>query len=121
MSAIYETRVMGSGPEAASFAEMNMLVLFGEDAPDMLKEYCYFITLAPVEGVIAPGQDLVINETRYPITAVGDVAGRNLANLGHISVVFDGATEPHLPGSINVSNPGTVVPVLVEGDTLTIE
>ncbi len=120
MSVIYETEVTGAGPEAALFAEQDMLVLFGEEAPDMLKEYCYFVKVEPVVGEIAPGQAFLVNDVRYPITAVGDVAARNLGSLGHITVVFNGADTPHLPGAINVTNPGSTVPVLTAGDALTI-
>ena len=38
----------------------------------------------------------------FKITAVGDVAERNLASLGHITVLFNGATQSPLPGTICV-------------------
>ena len=36
------------------------------------------------------------------ITAVGDIAQSNLETLGHLTVVFSGAKEAGLPGSICV-------------------
>ncbi|SJM71236.1 PTS system, glucitol/sorbitol-specific IIA component [Corynebacterium glutamicum] len=120
MNQIYQTEVTGAGPESGAFADQGMFVLFGEEAPDMLKEFCYFVHVNPVEGEIVPGLGFYINDTRYPITAVGDVAAKNLGALGHITIVFNGASKPHLPGAINVENPGDAFPVLVPGDTLRI-
>lgn len=119
MTEIYETTVLGAGSEAATFAEQNMLVLFGDNAPDMLKEFCYFINVNPVAGDIIPGNKFVVNDTEYEITAVGNVAQQNLVNLGHITLVFNGATKPHLPGAINVAQAGQI-PVLKTGDRLRI-
>ncbi len=120
MTEIYRTKVLGAGPEAGAFADQGMIVLFGEDAPDMLKEFCYFIVVNPVNGKIAPGQSFYVNNTRYPITAVGDVAAKNLAGLGHLTVVFNGATKPHLPGAINVEKQDTDSPALAPGDEIRI-
>ena len=38
----------------------------------------------------------------FNITAVGEIAEKNLANLGHITVSFNGLTGPTLPGTICV-------------------
>lgn len=119
MTTIYQTSVLGAGPEAATFADQNMLVLFGENAPDMLKEFCYFIDVNPVAGDIVPGCTFLINDSEYEITAVGEVAQQNLANLGHITLVFNGAIKPHLPGAINLVE-AVSVPKLVPGDVLRI-
>lgn len=119
MTTIYQTSVLGAGPEAATFADQNMLVLFGENAPDMLKEFCYFIDVNPVAGDIVPGCTLLINDTAYQITAVGEVAQQNLTNLGHVTLVFNGAIKPHLPGAINIAD-AVPVPELAPGDVLRI-
>ena len=43
-----------------------------------------------------------MDQKEYLITAVGDIAQSNLETLGHLTVVFSGAKEAGLPGSICV-------------------
>ena len=38
----------------------------------------------------------------FSITAVGEIAEKNLVGLGHITVSFNGSTGPTLPGTICV-------------------
>jgi len=54
----------------------------------------------------------------FKITAVGDVAERNLASLGHITVLFNGATQSPLPGTICVEQ--KEIPDLKVGSELSI-
>ncbi|MHC5865626.1 PTS glucitol/sorbitol transporter subunit IIA, partial [Streptococcus pyogenes] len=42
MSVIFETKVVAIGPEALGMIEgANMLILFGEEAPADLAEFCF--------------------------------------------------------------------------------
>lgn len=99
---IFETEVINIGPEAEMFKEENMLILFGEDAPDTLADYCYNIVVNPSNGEITPGMAIYFDDQSYQITAVGNVVKKNLDDLGHISLKFDGATEAELPGTLYV-------------------
>ena len=36
------------------------------------------------------------------LTAIGEVAEKNLASLGHVTLVFDGGSEPRMPGAIHL-------------------
>lgn len=103
------------------FREQNMIILFGSEAPDNLKDFCYIIERTDVAGDIVPGQQLVIDGNHYPITAVGEVAQKNLGALGHISLVFNGATEAELGGTIYVDLANHPFPTLGKGDVITIE
>ena len=50
------------------------------------------------------------------MTAVGSVATQNLAELGHVTLKFDGQRIPELPGSIYLL--GGKLEVLQHGDVL---
>ena len=43
MRTIYENTVKGVGDLASAFAEEKTIILFGDSAPDTLKDYCYSI------------------------------------------------------------------------------
>ena len=120
MANVYETKVVSVGPEAEMFRAENMFILFGSEAPDNLKDYCYIIDRVQVKQDIAVGQKIVVDGVEYPITAVGSVAQKNLEGLGHISVVFNGATEAALDGSIYVDANGQEVPVLTQDSVFEI-
>lgn len=97
---LYETTVVDLGSEAAMFREENMMILFGKEAPAELAEYAYIIEVTPLSGSVKPGMTLTINDTDYKITSVGNVVDKNLADLGHITLKFDGSTEAELPGTL---------------------
>lgn len=100
---IYKTTIQRIGDEAALMSkEEKMIVLFGEGAPDMLRDYVYEIPIEALHGSIEPGMSLWIDHEQYRITSVGEVVEKNLANLGHITIQFNGATEPTLPGALCV-------------------
>lgn len=67
-------------------------------APDELRDFCYALPEATSSGTIGVGDVLAIGEHRFPITAIGALAQRNLDSLGHVTLVFDGADEPRLEG-----------------------
>lgn len=101
---MYKTVVKAIGAESHLFREENMLILFGLNAPEELKDYCYNIEVTPVTGMIEVGQVLVIGTNRYKITAVGDVVVKNLSGLGHMTIKFDGARTAELPGTLHVES-----------------
>ena len=96
-----------------------MFILFGDNAPDTLKEFCYTMSVNPVNGTLSSGQKLIIDDVSYEITAVGSLAQKNLEALGHLTIVFNEATEAGLPGSICVE--AKPVPTLVVGSEIIIE
>lgn len=118
MTQIFSTTVQGIGSEAATFAAEGMYVLFGDNAPAALADYCYTIVMNPTAAEILPGQTLVLDGTAFPVTAVGSLVRRNLDGLGHITINFDGAGEAALEGTLHVSG---AVPALAVGSTIAIE
>ena len=110
MRTIYENTVKGVGDLASAFAEEKTIILFGDSAPDTLKDYCYSIDVKKADAVIEPGQTLEIDGKQY-------VMQKNLEALGHISIQFNGA-EDGLPGSMVVEE--AEVPVLQIGSVVRI-
>lgn len=118
MSQIFATTVQRIGSEAALFAQEGMYVLFGDDAPAALADYCYTIVMNPTTAEIIPGQRLVLDTADYPVTAVGRLVRQNLDGLGHITIKFDGASKPALAGTLHVDG---AAPALMVGSSIAIE
>ncbi|MBU5460027.1 PTS glucitol/sorbitol transporter subunit IIA [Anaerostipes sp. MSJ-23] len=116
---IFHTEVIELGEQVEAFFEEGMFVLFGENVPDTLKDFCYFIDSKDVDGTMKAGDRLIIDGNSYEITSVGEIAQKNLENLGHLTVVFNGAKEAGLPGSICVE--AKPMPKLIMGSKISIE
>jgi glucitol/sorbitol PTS system EIIA component len=104
MKTIYENNVKSVGPLADSFLEEKMFILFGDGAPQELKDFCYNINVVDAAEVIQAGQKLYIDNQPFEITCVGEVVQRNLTTLGHITLRFDGSTTAELPGTLYLEN-----------------
>lgn len=102
MKTIYENEIRAIGPMAQAFE--GMIVFFGDNAPDEIRDFCYTTSVNPINGKIAAGQTLKFDNEEYKITAVGEEAPVTLAGLGHCTINFNGATEVELPGTIYVEN-----------------
>jgi PTS system glucitol/sorbitol-specific IIA component len=100
MSTKYSTTINNIGPSVSDFLGEKMLILFGENAPAELAEYCLLIDVKEVEGDIVPGDTLRLVSTEYKVSAVGDAVKKNLSSLGHITLKFDGSTTAELPGTL---------------------
>lgn len=116
---LYSTTVQNVGAEAELFKEEQMIVLFGENAPAELADYCYNIQVNSVEGEIIPGQRVYFDDEEYEITAVGDVVIKNLSDLGHITIRFNGDAEAGLAGTLYVES--KELPEITVGTEITIK
>ncbi len=104
MKIIYENRVKAMGVCVDEFKDSGMLILFGDNAPEEIRDYCYSVDVNPINGTIAAGQTLKFGDSAYKITAVGSEAPVTLAGLGHCTINFSGQTTVDLPGTIYVEN-----------------
>lgn len=100
--AIFETVIKGIGKDADLFAEEKMMILFGEDAPENLTDYCYKIRLSKSFGDFTTQDKLYFDDQSYKITSIGSLVKKNLDELGHITIKFDGSIIPELPGTLYV-------------------
>ena len=48
---VYETIVNSIGPSVEAFLDEKMLILFGDNAPAELADYCLLINVNPVEEI----------------------------------------------------------------------
>ncbi|RMC46092.1 PTS sorbitol transporter subunit IIA [Lactobacillus sp. ESL0230] len=99
---VFKTIVKEIGKEAQQFKSINMLIFFGEQAPNELRDSCFIIADHNLASKIKEGMTLKIGAIDYQITAVGDEVNANLQNLGHIAVKFTGEKKAELPGSLYV-------------------
>lgn len=98
---VYQNQIKSMGPAVDAFGG-EMIILFGENAPDTLKDFCYGIDVLPTNENIKEGMTIAFDGEPYKIQAVGDIAERNLVNLGHLTVNFTGNVDDCLPGAIVV-------------------
>lgn len=100
MELIYTTIVKEIGEKAGEFFEQGMFIIFKDDAPDYLKQYCVVHSGNQLLQKVEPGDEFFIDDTEFGILAVGEVVNENLQDLGHITIRFDGDTSMILPGTI---------------------
>lgn len=118
MKVIYENQVKELGVAVEEFRDAGMFIIFGDSAPAELKDYCYSVSVNPINGEIKAGQYLQVDDWEYQITAVGPEAPVTLAGLGHCTVNFSGATEVELPGTIYVERKS--MPIIEVGTVIRI-
>ncbi|WP_312608641.1 PTS glucitol/sorbitol transporter subunit IIA [Mammaliicoccus sciuri] len=97
---MYQTEIKKIGKDANAFEAEKMIILFGDNAPDELVDFCYIIDINRVENEITESNKLVIDGTEYGITKVGSAVNINLNDLGHITLKFDGSTNAEQSGSL---------------------
>lgn len=105
MSVIYQTTITQIGDSATDALGEQMLITFREGAPADIQEFCFIHCHGEMHGSLQPGAVFELGERRYPVTAVGEVAEKNLQELGHITLRFDGQTEAEYPGTVHVAGP----------------
>ncbi|WP_134705020.1 PTS glucitol/sorbitol transporter subunit IIA [Ammoniphilus sp. YIM 78166] len=110
MQQVYQTQIKKIGSSVAEFLGEKMFILFGDNAPAELADYCLLINIADIDGDIEPGDVVVLSNQEYKITAVGDAVKKNLGSLGHITLRFDGSDTPELPGTLYLEESDLLVP-----------
>ncbi|HHY88584.1 MAG TPA: PTS glucitol/sorbitol transporter subunit IIA [Chloroflexi bacterium] len=114
----YQATVTYIGPLVSEFLDSGIVVLFGEDAPEELRDFAIIHDGHELIESIIPGDCVQIRGETYRINAVGEVANSNLANLGHLVLKFNGANEVEMPGDVCVE--ARQLPEIQVGDTLII-
>lgn len=109
------TRIGGSVPE---FIQAGILVLFREQVPPELQDIAILHAPSTFQQEVATGQVLRLGAAKFRVTAVGSVANRNLRELGHAVIKFNGLTAPELPGDLCVE--ALAIPDLKIGDPILI-
>lgn len=86
-----------------------------------IKEYSYTIENKKINGIIKAGQILKIDNESYEITAVGNIVQKNLEEIAHVTLKFDGSKEASFPGTLYLEDKkiaemheGTVIQIIEE-------
>ncbi len=99
-----KTIIREIGTLVPSFEEEKVLILFGPNAPQELREVSViheFEGDVSDEPLVEDGK-IIWGDQEYFITAVGSAANKNLKELGHISIYFSKPNEHVLPGAVFV-------------------
>lgn len=96
----FSTVVSAVGPLTREFVEAGILVFFGLEAPEELRDFAILHVGGELASDIEVGDQLCINGKVFRILAVGEVANQNLRSLGHFVVKFNGRTVVEMPGDI---------------------
>jgi PTS system glucitol/sorbitol-specific IIA component len=110
----YRGVIQEIGPMVEEFLPHGLLIFFGTNAPAELREvslihdgtrlHTNLVVGDLLQFIPAPSTDEGTTHPlmRFRLTAVGEMANANLAQLGHIVVHFDAASKAKLPGTISV-------------------
>jgi PTS system glucitol/sorbitol-specific IIA component len=114
----YRSVVTGIGERAEELISGGVLVLFIQSAPKELAEFSVLHSHPGFEGELRVGETVILGEGSFVITAVGDLATKNLRELGHLVLRFDGREEVDLPGEVHLQE--APVPRPKPGDVIEI-
>ena len=116
----YSTVVTSVGPLLKEFLAERIIVLFNEDAPEELWEFAVIHRPDDTFEEVRPG-DRVSFGSNDPIkvTAVGEVANKNIAALGHAVFKCNGKENAELPGDVCLEE--VPLPEVEVGQTIRIE
>lgn len=116
---MYKTTIKDIGKDAKAFEEEKMMVLFGDNAPAELADFCYIIEIQTVNEEITEESILKLDDVAYHITSVGDAVRKNLNDLGHITLKFDGSVSAGQAGTLYLEEKG--IADVNQGSTISIE
>lgn len=108
------------GALVPTFKEDKILILFGPEAPQELREMAViheFESLA--EEPLKEGGTIQFDDESFTITELGSLANKNLKDLGHVSIYFQEPTDNVLPGSVFAAP--HKFPAIKEGTVISIK
>lgn len=100
----YESKITEVGSMVPAFEEEMLIVLFGPNAPEGLREISVIHEAEEdlQEGTIKPGSKMEMGGKVYNVLEVGSQAVANFEELGHVSIYFKTEMDELLPGAIKV-------------------
>ncbi|MGE8203748.1 PTS glucitol/sorbitol transporter subunit IIA [Heyndrickxia sp. NPDC080065] len=99
-----KTIVQEIGVLVPTFKEDKIVILFGPQAPQELREISVIHEFEELtEESIKEGGTIRFDEEEFTVTAVGSLANQNFKELGHISIYFQEPQGEVLPGSVFAS------------------
>lgn len=119
MAKYYSTTVQELGALVDAFRAEKMLIMFNENAPQELRDYCVLHRGNVLTDTVEAGDTLTIGAEPFKIIYVGSEVQKNLGNLGHITLRFNGNSEgENLEGSLYLEE--KEIPAINIGDEISI-
>ena len=102
MTVFYRTKITDVGPEVPELIEGGVLILYAEGAPPELAEVSVLHRVEEGPSADAPpvGALIRIGDVSARLTAVGELAWKKVADIGHVVINFDGAATAGRPGEL---------------------
>ena len=97
---IFDTKIVEIGKDAQSMLNNNLLILFGTDAPEILRDVCFMHNNKDLIGKISARDEVEIDDQIYTVGYVGNVACITLSTIGHCTFAFGLNKKQFLPGTI---------------------
>ena len=116
----YSTKVVELGGQVADFiAAAKMIILFenemSKNLPE-LRDACVLHTGNQLNDTVKPGDIFKLGNAEFKVLKVGSEVQKNLMNLGHITIKFDGGAGDVLEGSVHVED--KPIPEVKVGDEI---
>jgi PTS system glucitol/sorbitol-specific IIA component len=115
----YEGQITNIGPLTEEFLGAGIIVFFGQEAPEELIEFSIIHDGKELKKDLVPADVIWIDDQKFTVLAVGEVANSNLANLGHLILKFNGLDQVEMPGDVCVEN--KPIPDITVGTRFRIE
>ena len=115
----YQATVTAIGSLVSEFIDHGILVFFNQDAPPELADFSILHDGKELVADLASGDLIYIDAESYRVLAVGDVANKNFASLGHLVMKFNGNDTVEMPGDVCVEE--KPIPEIKVGSVLRVE
>lgn len=116
MKKYYTTKIVELGSMAEAFRQDGMIIMFNENAPEELRDYCALHRGNELTDTVAIGDVVQVGTGKYNVVYVGDQVQKNLKDLGHICLRFNGNQDGEsMEGSIYLEA-GDIVPFAVNDE-----
>ncbi|MCF6466205.1 PTS glucitol/sorbitol transporter subunit IIA [Clostridium sp. Cult2] len=99
----YKSKIIELGTSVSEMSQLDMLILFSNDAPSELRDYCIIHSNEELLKNLEVNQKIYIGREQYTISAIGNTALQQWQELGHVTLKFDGQSTPQLPGTIHLN------------------
>lgn len=97
------------GSEIGELLKGGIAIFFGENVPSTLEPYC-IVHRVEVLNPLEVGDIIEIGSSKMIITAIGEIANKNLLELHHLVIKNNALSKAELPGDVSVEGalPGEV-------------
>lgn len=109
MMIVFRSRFCRIGSEVEELLKGGVAIFFGENVPSTLEPYC-IVHRVEVLSPLEVGDIIRIGDSEMTITAIGEVANKNLLELYHLVIKNNALSIAELPGDVSVKGtlPGEV-------------